>query len=235
VTGDQPKSVGDEPNDLSHVTHRRLIGILGILLPVLLYVIAGLRPTDELPRWGLLTSVSAYYYTGSVAIFVGVLFALSLFLFSYPGYKGVMADRLVGCLGGAAALGVGLFPTEAPESLSEPNWWSHWMGITHYVSAVLLFGSFILFSVWLFRKSSVPKRRDRPAEKRRRDDVSLICGLTMIVSVCWAVGASIADAPIFLPEAIAILAFATSWLVKGEAYQPVLNVIRRLSANGVEK
>lgn len=229
MAGDHISLVGDVPADLSHRTHRRLIGILGLLLPVLLYVFAGVRPTDGLPRWGLLTSVSAYYHTGAIGIFVGVLFALSLFLFTYPGYKGVMADRLVGWLGGTAALGVALFPTPAPDGLSEPTWWSQGMGVVHYVSAVLLFVAFILFAMWLFRKSSVPGRRDRPLEKRRRDDVCLMCGLVMIVCVLWAASSLITDAPIFWPEAIALVAFAISWLVKGEAYQPVLRAVRRFS------
>ena len=225
----------DAANDLSHQIHRRLIGFLGLLLPVLLYTLAGLRPIAELPRWGLLTSVSAYYYTGAVGIFVGVLFALSLFLLSYPGYRSTVADRVVGCLGGAGALGVGLFPTQAPKGVPEPDWWRGWMGDVHNVSAVVLFGAFILFSVWLFRKSGISTRRDRPPEKRRRDDVCLICGLVMIVAVIWAVMASIVDAPIFLPEAIAILAFAISWLSKGRAYQPILDAIRSLSANAEAK
>ena len=81
---------------LSQQAHRRLIGILGLLLPLLLYVFAGLRHTVGLPAWTPLNSISAYYYTGAVAIFVGVLFALALFLLTYPGYKGVIADRQIG-------------------------------------------------------------------------------------------------------------------------------------------
>ena len=76
------------PQDLSHRFHRSLIGYLGILLPVLLYGLAGLRPTTDLPRWETLNSISAYYHTGAVAVFVGVLFALALFLLTYRGYKG---------------------------------------------------------------------------------------------------------------------------------------------------
>ena len=232
MTDDPPGFQGHVPRDLSQRAHRRLIGYLGLSLPALLYAVAGLRPTDALPRWQLLPSVSAYYYTGAVGIFVGVLFALSLFLLTYRGYKGVIADRLVGLLGGAAALGVALFPTAAPDGLSEPTWWTPALRIVHYVSAVLLFVSFILFSTWLFRKSNIPKRRDRPVEKRRRDAVCLLCGLVMIVCVLWAASTSVTNAPIFLPESVAIVAFAISWLVKGEAYQPVLNVYRRWSTRG---
>jgi heme A synthase len=220
---------GAVPQDLSQRAHRQLVGAQA-LLPVLLYAVAGLRPTPGLPRWGLLSSVSAYYYTGSVGIFVGVLFALSLFLFTYPGYKGEIADRVVGWLGGAAALGVALFPTAAPDGLSEPAWWTPRLRVVHYVSAVLLFVAFILFAIWLFRKSNLPKS-SRPVEKRRRDAVCLACGIVMVVCVLWAASSSITDAPIFLPEALAIVAFALSWLVKGEAYLPVMAAMRRLSGH----
>jgi heme A synthase len=214
----------DPPKDLSQQAHRRLIGFLGLLLPTLLYVVAALRPTDGQPGLSLLDSVSGYYYTGAVGIFVGILFALSLFLFTYPGYEGVIADRVVGWLGGASALGVALFPTAAPGGFTAPSWWSPWLRVVHYASAILLFTAFILFSIWLFRKSNLPKAQ-RPADKRRRDAVCLVCGITMIVSVLWAASALITDAAIFWPEAIAIVAFAVSWLVKGEAYKPVKHVL----------
>ncbi|NQT93659.1 MAG: hypothetical protein HQ559_12940 [Lentisphaerae bacterium] len=227
MTDDQVSLVGKVSGQLSHRAHRRLIGVLGLLLPVLLYLLAGVRATEGLPRWGLLDSVSAYYYTGAVGVFVGVLFALSLFLFTYPGYKGVVADRVVGILGGTAALGVALCPTAAPEGLAEPTWWCNLVRTVHYVSAVLLFVAFILFSIWLFRKSNIPNRRDRPAGKRRRDDICLACGIIMIVCVLWATSSMITHAPIFLPEAISIVAFAVSWLVKGEAYQPIVDTFER--------
>jgi hypothetical protein len=220
----------ERPRDLSYLTHRRLIGVLGLLLPPLLYVVAGLRPTADLPRWTPLPAVSEYYYTGAVGIFVGVLFALSLFLLTYPGYTGVVVDHLVGWLGGAAALGVALFPTSAPDALFEPDWWCPWMKVVHYASAVVLFVSFILFATWLFRKSSVPRRRDRPADKRRRDAVCLACGLVMIASVLWAGSSMVTHAAIFWPEAIAIEAFAVSWLAKGEAHRAVIGAVRRLAA-----
>lgn len=217
----------DVPADFSQRNHRRLIGALGLVLPVLLYLVAGLRPTAPLERWRLLESVSAYYYTGAVAIFIGVLFALSLFLFTYPGYKGVLADRVVGALGGIGALGVALFPTAAPGSLLEPPWWNGTLRVVHYLSATTLFISFILFAIWLFRKSELPPAR-RPPDKRRRDAVCLACGIVMIGAVLWAGSSYFTQAPIFVPESIAIIAFAISWLVKGEAYEPVLKVMREL-------
>jgi heme A synthase len=218
----------DLPDDLSLQAHRRIIGTLGVVMPVLVYLFAGLRPTAGLPAWDVLWSVSAYYYTGAVGVFVGLLFALSLFLFSYQGYKRVRADRVVGKVGGVAALGVALFPTAAPSGLSEPSWWSETTAVIHYVAAVVLFTAFILFAVWLFRRSDTPSRRDRPPDKRRRDGVCLACGLVMIACVVWAAVAKLVVAPIFWPESIAIVAFAISWLVKGEAHKPVVRAAENL-------
>jgi hypothetical protein len=219
---------GAAPRGLSQRAHRQLIGYLGLLLPFLLYVIAGLRPTAGLVRWELLTSVSAYYYTGAIAVFVGVIFALSLFLFTYRGYAGVLADQVLGAVGGSAALGVALFPTAAPQGLPEPTWWSGWVGVVHYGSAVVLFLAFILFSIWLFRKSSIPTRADRPLDKRRRDDICLACGIVMILAVLGAGWCASRKAPIFWPEAVAIEAFALSWLVKGEARRTAMDAFRRM-------
>ena len=213
---------------LSQQAHRRLIGILGLLLPLLLFIFAGLRHTVGLPAWTPLNSISAYYYTGAVAIFVGVLFALALFLLTYPGYKGVIADRLLGLVGGMAAILVALFPTSAPDGLSAPTWWSPYMRTVHYLSAVVLFVVFILFAIWLFRKSNIPRRGDRPLEKRRRDDICLASGIIMIASVLWAASSMFTHAPIFIPESIAIIAFAVSWLTKGEVHKPVMQMVHNL-------
>jgi hypothetical protein len=228
MTDDAGRYEQHMPDDLSLQTHRRIIGTLGLILPAFVYLMAGGRPTPGLSRWELLGSVSAYYYTGAVGVFVGVLFALSLFLFSYRGYKGVRADRIVGSIGGASALLVALFPTKEPAGVAPLSWWSEASRVIHYVGAVALFVSFILFSLWLFRRSDTPKRRDRPPDKRFRDDVCLLCGLIMIGCVLWAGSSLFTDAAIFFPEAFAIIAFAVSWLVKGEAHASMLRATRRL-------
>jgi fatty acid desaturase len=146
---------------------------------------------------------------------------------TYPGYDDEGWDRVVGRVGGFAALGVALFPTAAPEQLSAPSWWQIWMRSVHYLAATLLFVSFILFSIWLFRKSSVTVKQNRPPEKQRRDRIFLWCGIVMIGAVLWAASSLITGAPIFYPEAIAIVAFAISWLVKGEARRTWANAAQR--------
>lgn len=221
-------NTGDTPQDFSYRNHRRLIGYLGFLLPPLLYLLAGIRATGELAPWVLLDSISDYYYTGATGVFVGVLFALSLFLFTYPGYAGVLADRVMGWIGGLSALGVALFPTAAPAGMPQPDWWSPTTRVIHYISAVCLFSAFIVFSMWLFRKSNIPDKSDRPPEKRRRNMIYLGCGIVMIACMLWAGSSIFTGAPIFWPEAIALWAFAFSWLVKGKAERPIVNTARSL-------
>lgn len=219
-----PNKSSDDARDLSSTYHRQLIGYLGLLLPVLLVALAYLRRTAG-TGWApaAVGSVSAYYYTGAVAVFVGVLFALSLFLLSYRGYRGAVADRVLGFLGAVCAVGVGLFPTHAPPGASEPAWWSEPLATIHYVSAASLFVIFILFALWLFRKS----------KDEARNRIYLICGLVMVVAVVWAgVNGLIRKRPIFWQESLALWAFAISWLTKGRAHHTLANAARRMVGKG---
>ena len=207
----------NQPLNLSHIAHRQLIGWLGLAMPILVVSFATFFPVPNDPGGVPLASISAYFHTSAVGVFVGTLFALSMFLFSYPGYEGEKADRVLGKIAGIAALGVAFFPTKAPENLPPPLWWSAWMRPLHYTCAATLFVTFILFSLWLFRKSSAVTRTEMSAGKRLRNKIYLGCGIVMIASVLWAGSSLSTHGPIFLPEAIALVAFAVSWLTKGEA------------------
>lgn len=219
----RPASSVRRNDDLSGHAHRQLIGYVGLALPILLYVIAVLRPVDGLERWRVLDSVSAYYYSGAVAAFVGMLVVLALFLFTYRGYSNEYhwADRAAALTGGVAALGVAFFPAPAPADVTAPSWWTPATGVLHYASAVVLFGIFAVFSLWLFRLTS---SGEQPApDKRWRNHVYLACGIVIVGSVIWAGIAGLNGKRIFLPESVALIAFAISWLVKGYAHRTIVN------------
>jgi len=131
-------------DDLSGDAHRQLIGWIGLLLPALLVAIAIER--DGLERWRSLESISAYYYTGAVAAFVGMLVALALFLLTYRGFDNPYqkADRAVAITAGVAALGVAFFPTEEPAGVAPLAWWTRTTGVVHHAFAVVLFAMFAL-------------------------------------------------------------------------------------------
>lgn len=218
-----------EPDDRSSHAYRQFIGGLGLVLPVLLWVIAGWRPTEGLPRWGLLSSVSAYYYTGSVAAFAGILITLAVFLFTYRGYKNKWGrrDRVAAIIAGGAAVLVAFFPTRVPGNLPAPSWWTQRTQTIHYFSAVVLFGAFIFFCLFLFPKSKGKEGEPLSPDKRARNRIYVSCGVAMVVCILWAGSALFTGAPIFWPEALALEFFAVSWLVKGRVDRTAVAAGRR--------
>lgn len=226
----KPLFAPSEKDDLSSHRYRLLIGVLGLMLPLLLWVIAGWRPTAGLERWELLRSVSAYYYTGAVAAFVGILVSLAMFLFTYKGYSNEhrLSDRLCAIIAGVAAIGVAFFPTEAPPRLQIPSWWTPTMDVVHYICAIVLFSAFFVFSSFLFPKSKVKRGKPLPFDKRVRNLLYRFCGGAMLVCmVLIFIATKFTHKSIFWPETMALVFFAVSWLVKGRADWTLLTAGRR--------
>jgi heme/copper-type cytochrome/quinol oxidase subunit 2 len=214
------------PDDLSDNAHRQLIGYIGLVLPFLLIFIALAR--DGMALWRSLESVSAYYYTGAVAAFVGMLVALALFLFTYRGYANEhhWADRWAANIAAIAALVVAFFPTQAPTGVAALTWWEPWMGVVHHVAAVVLFLMFAVFALWLFRLSA--KNEPQTEGKRARNAIYIVCGIAILACVAWAGISGLRDRPIFWPESIALIAFSVSWLVKGYALETITAAARSM-------
>jgi hypothetical protein len=223
-TKGRPADSARHEDDLSGHAHRQLLGYIGLVLPALLVVMVIVR--DGMTRWRSLDSLSAYYYTGAVAAFVGMLVSMALFLFTYRGYKNkyYWADRAAGITAGIAALGVAIFPTKAPSGVSPLSWWQPTTGVLHYASAVTLFAMFAVYALWLFRLTSPGKQVSR--DKRWRNTVYLICGSLIVASMIWAALARLTQRAIFWPESIAMVAFAVSWLVKGNALKTIIDTAR---------
>lgn len=212
------------PDDLSDNAHRQLIGYIGLVLPFLLILIAVIR--DGIERWRSLESISAYYYTGGVAAFVGMLVALALFLFTYRGYANNYnwADRWAAKTAAGASLVVAFFPTKAPVGVPALLWWTPTTGVLHHVAAIVLFAMFAIFALWLFRLTA---DGEQPvADKRRRNKLYLSCGIVIVVCIAWAGFNGLNGRPIFWPESIALIAFSLSWLVKGYALRTIVGTAR---------
>jgi hypothetical protein len=230
----------------SYLGHRRVLGILGLALPVVLMVWGFAQAGWSLK---LRDSISGYYHgygeyfaNGSTAgafgatgiVFVGILFVIAFFLFSYKGYK--RRDDIAGYLACVFALGVAFFPTNIPGHAST------WQGTVHLASAVGLFLMLSFFSLVLFTKTKKheaswwrrildafrygsPKRGDaRTPQKRWRNRVYVACGLIMLVfmiliGLYYWLGKDtvIADIkPVFWLESLMLWAFGVSWMVKGD-------------------
>ena len=87
--------------------------------------------------------------------------------------------------------------------------------MTHTVAAITLFSMFAVFSLWLFRKTAPGEQP--PADKKWRNGIYLLCGIGILASMASAVVARRSGRSIFWPESLALIFFAWSWLVKGQA------------------
>jgi hypothetical protein len=205
---------------LSYLTVRKLIGILGFFLPMILAVGSMTigSCTDLQP------SISNFYHTAMRDVFVGYMCALAIFLLSYKGYD--LVDRIVSALAGTFGLVLALLPTtlktpllpcNTPCDLVHPDY----IGIIHLVAAGLFLISLACFSLFLFTKGEIAPTE----EKRKRNLIYTYTAYIMfacigILVLFFALPADLRKPletlkPVFLLEAIAIMAFGVSWLVKG--------------------
>jgi preprotein translocase subunit SecG len=203
---DKTKQTNDD-KIISYKQLQILMGLAGIFLPLL--VVMGKYFSFQ--SFTLEDSISDYYDNGTGGdILVGVLFALGVFLFAYKGPERI--DSIIANIGGAMAMGVALFPTTSDKKF---------IYSMHFICAVLLFTVFIVFSLYLFRKT---KKHTKPTpEKVKRNRVYFWCGIIMIVCivamfVCYIFLKPVATQYniIFWGETIALVSFGTSWLTKAE-------------------
>jgi hypothetical protein len=206
----------DNPLVISYLTLRKVIGLLGLLLPFLVTLGAWL-----LFQTGPRVSLSAYYHTGMRDVLVGILFAIGFFLGSYKGYE--RKDNLAGNLAGVFAVGLALFPTaQAGASCGGTCRISNYL---HDGFAALLFLTLAYFSLGLFTKTD--RTRKATPQKLQRNVVYRACGVTILACIALIPGRLLLPAglfaaveehsPILWLEALAVLAFGVSWLTKGEA------------------
>lgn len=223
AAGATPPGPSGGPDDLSGHRHRQVIGYLGLALPILLVLFVRLRPPAPEDQW-LGSSLSAYYWTGAVALFAGLLAALSLFLLTYRGYDNAYHtyDRAAAIVAGVAAAAVALFPTRPPAGVNAP-WWREWVGITHWVAAATLFSMFAIFSLWLFTRPS--QTGPESSGGRARNGIYVLCGVGIVASMIWTVIARQAGRSIFWSESLALGFFASSWLTKGRALRSIRNTV----------
>ena len=201
---------------ISYLTLRKFVGLIGILLPFALVMIHMLLVQHVV----LLGSVSGYYYTDVRGVLVGSLCAIGVFLFAYRGYDNwdfINWDNVLTNAAGVFAVGVALFPT-APVN---PSAHARDISYVHLTCAALLFAALAVISFWLFTRTDPAMGRTK--QKKIRDLIYRGCGI--VIALCLAlvpieslvIGAPIQGIhPLFWLEAIAVVAFGISWLVKGE-------------------
>lgn len=223
------ENAGNTPDNqglvISYLTLRKAVGVLGMILPFLLFFgyIFFERDCSFPP------SISHFYYTSLGNVFVGTLCAVSLFLFSYNGHD--KGDMIAAKVAGLFALLVAMFPTNF-NNYADMRCSRMAMGedalanVLHYVSATVLFSTFAFFSLVQFTKTNKPGRMAGP--KKTRNTIYKICGWVIVISIAGIAIVSFLPErlyseikpfkPTFVLETIALLAFGFSWLIKGETF-----------------
>lgn len=217
---------------MSYMALRRAIGLMGAALPVILLVY-GLG-------WGggLLPSISDYYYSPLREVFVGILCALAVFLWSYRGYDDRdrwLTDARVARVASLGALGVAWVPTVPMQpgpvvcTMAQCILGVDWASRVHYLSAALFFAALAVFCLVQFIRGGA-----ETVEKRARNRIYRLCG-RVIVACMVLIGLAAVAMPlapkiqfsfVFWLETVACFAFAISWRVKGEALRPLVRAAR---------
>ncbi|MBN8666222.1 MAG: hypothetical protein J0M30_01885 [Chitinophagales bacterium] len=206
---------------------RILIGVLGILLPLLLPLVIWI----DIGYWKPLYSISHYYFTRSSPVFIIIVSLMAIFLLVYKGKKPI--DFILSSLAGVFALILVVFPTDSisfvcrdPDHLYSlaiyPD--NSFRAVVHYVGAAIFLGSLAAMSLFLFTKSDKPPHL-RGVQKRRRNRVFRTCGVIMVLALLVILANPLKIISnedfekyhlMFWMETVAVWAFGTSWLVKAE-------------------
>jgi hypothetical protein len=202
---------------ISYLTLRKLIGILGMLLPFVCLFGGSLFQNVR-----VMDSISAYYHSNMRDVLVGLLVGVSLFLMTYKGYDG--RDTLVAIVSGIAGLGIAIFPCE---SRVEPSSAVGMFQFTPPIAGYLHYGSSALFFILLGINSyflfTLGDKENWTRHKSIRNGIYRACALVIFASLLSLAILTVilgdelvATVWTFVFETVMLLAFGTSWLVKGE-------------------
>jgi hypothetical protein len=199
-------------------TLRELIGILGVLLPLLLWFFLWVDSgfIEVIP------SISHYYYTRVCGILVIIVSLLAIFLIVYRGNKS--QDFYISSVAGISALLLLLFPTDNLSGISAGYY--KFVTVTylkanefreafHYISAAIFLLCLTWMSFFIF-----PSNKNTESKNK----IFIICGIFMFTALLiifvhflGVINDDFYDkyCLTFWMETIAIEAFGISWLVKG--------------------
>jgi hypothetical protein len=203
----------------SFLIMRIVVGALGVMLPLLLVVGDRWLGAGALVR----DSISAYYYSGARELFIGVLSAIGVFLFTYKVAEHSL-DNTLTLFASIAVVAVVLFPTGLPADVAEPTPLQARLGETQVET--IHFGSALIFILSLAAISLLYGVREgrRPAQQGQRPPVfwkwyHWVCALFILAALA-GVGLDMLtewgpSQTLFYGETVAVWAFGASWLMKG--------------------
>lgn len=248
-----PEPRPPDPVARAYKSLRQALGWIGMALPTLLLGLPGLL---GLPTADYRSSISAHYFAPNLgALFAGTLCAIGVFLIYYPGHapqpqawmirplrnrlgewlRRHLTDNRVTSAAGLGAIGTALVPTSLAGRCrdAQPAGEMLCSVSAHGVFAGLFLGALAWMALVQFTQSDQPPE-DWSREKRLSNWTYIVCG--SVITACLLLilahyaGADLAflgQHPVFILEAVAVWAFAFSWLVKGDA---VTDAVQRMTA-----
>lgn len=212
---------------------RQILGILGFCLPILL-LLGGLMGIGRAEP-----SISDYYHTVMRDFYVGIMFAIGIFLICYTGHRRGDHDRfsddIVTTIAGVAALIVAIFPnggalgTIDDLSFTQALFGKKAVEIIHYIAAVIFLGSAGHLSFFRFARTAIPNRR-----LIYKTCALIIWGMTLVVIITSYLKLHGPATPqavvrnwkmVFWFETLGIWAFSVAWLVKGRIDLSLLHAL----------
>ncbi len=213
----------------THLTLRRNLGIIGISLAPLLII---------LNNFQILPSISHYYYSNANVLFIGLLIAYGLYLFSYRGYKkdkekmDFINDNWITNLAGVLIILVAFIPTKADNQLintyhlfNPPRGHNNsTLNTIHLVCA----GCFLMIMAYLSyfrftRSDNHEKSKNELTLKNRRNKLYKISGILVALSLLFILffdflcNQPFSEYIVLIGEAVALFSFGISWLVKSKS------------------
>ncbi len=200
----------------SYLEIRRVVGILGMILPVALILVGNWF--YQIP---FQSNISNYYHTSQRDVFVGIITAIGVVLFCYRGQ-----DQLEQCaayLASVSALGIALLPVDSNVEPLEQQTWHGWL---HVLCGSVFFVTLSAFALYFFPRR--PAGQSMTRRRRQRHASYYSCGIAlsffnflMVIFIIMP-DSSLKDwlskSSLFLwLECGAIWSFSLSWLVKGQA------------------
>lgn len=219
--GREPITGADGVYVRCYLVLRLSVGLLGFALPVVLLVgdalfLAGPWPAHD--------SLSAYYHSGLRDIFVGVMWAIAVFLCSYQVFERNL-DNTLSWMAGVAAVVFATFPTGRDDDTSQLTplqdaLGESFVGWIHYLAAGTFIGLLgvlcVLFGQREGRRPRGPGQRHSPRFWR---DFHWSCAGAIGVALAFMLICKLAGIFsgwfLLVGEIVAIVAFSASWFWKG--------------------
>lgn len=209
------KTAWGENAALSYRNMRAIIGYVGLTLPVVLLISGVVDGHIE-------GSISAYYYTKVGNVFTGALCVIGIFLLAYR-LRAWTLDNIATTLAGIAALGVAFFHA-APKNatLNQLR-----LADVHLTCAAALFVLLGAISLFIFPNDMSPDQAHRSWRVNCYMGLGALIWLSIILMpMLNAFASSFYDGNhvFFILEAICVMAFAVSFILKGHG-QPSDSVL----------